>query len=367
LFSALGDAVGFHWEFDRSTSDILKQAAALGGIGAIRVNKDWPVSDDTIMHIATAKALIASKFADLVVEESRQPPTYALFAAELPLPFEAEVTYRYIQSMKFMDGRAPGVQCVDAVDNHLKKGYLPPFSTRAGGNGGSMRSMCIGLAVPNDWPLLVDLAMRAGLITHPNFTAMFGSVASAAFTALALEHKVDPALWPILLLRDFIPLAKTWLKNNRNSWLQKYSDADNPLGNLNFFATQWQAYVDARFDLSGRKVFSQDWLQNSQKRDAFYERFAYVSPNGSTWCGSSGHDSVIIAYDCFLYNSTDWDTVLHLSALHGGDSDSTAAIAGAFFGAYNGMKKAATIPGLEFATELVNLSKDLFRAYPPTL
>lgn len=64
LYAALGDAIGFKngdWEFNKSTDDIMKQANQLGGIHAIKVNvKDWPVSDDTVMHAATAIALIES-------------------------------------------------------------------------------------------------------------------------------------------------------------------------------------------------------------------------------------------------------------------------------------------------------------------
>jgi ADP-ribosylarginine hydrolase len=35
------------------------EAESMGGVGAIKVNpKYWIVSDDTVMHIATAKALL---------------------------------------------------------------------------------------------------------------------------------------------------------------------------------------------------------------------------------------------------------------------------------------------------------------------
>jgi len=37
-----------------------EEAEALGGVYNINVNpKDWIVSDDTVMHIATAKALLS--------------------------------------------------------------------------------------------------------------------------------------------------------------------------------------------------------------------------------------------------------------------------------------------------------------------
>lgn len=51
-----------------------------------------------------------------------------------------------------------------------------------------------------------------------------------------------------------------------------------------------------------------------------------------------GLDSVIIAYDAFLGCEGDWVELCNRAMLHGGDNDSTGAIAGAWFGAYYGYK-----------------------------
>lgn len=47
---------------------------------------------------------------------------------------------------------------------------------------------------------------------------------------------------------------------------------------------------------------------------------------------SSGHDSVIIAYDAILGSEGDWIEFCARGVLHGGDNDSTGAIGGAAFG-----------------------------------
>lgn len=52
-----------------------------------------------------------------------------------------------------------------------------------------------------------------------------------------------------------------------------------------------------------------------------------------------GVDSVIIAYDALLGAGESWEELCLRGMLHGGDSDSTGTIAGAWFGAVYGFKE----------------------------
>ena len=367
FYSAIGDAVGFRYEFVKDTAEVLSQANQLGGISAIRVDKQWPVSDDTVMQIATARAIIDT-YKDCNVNQE-------FGTSKFVEAFQKNASIRYVECMKQMKGRAPGNQCILAT-RYLEDNALPPYSSTAGGNGASMRSACIGFVAPTDTVLLVDMSMRSALLTHPNFTAMFGSVASTVFTALAYQE-ISPTLWPEFLMQRAMPLAEAWLRAHRLDWTQKHGDFYNPLGDYRYFETQWETYIDMRFTgADGSAFFSQDWITDHQGRDAFFNKLAYVSPNGTTWNGSSGHDSVIIAYDAILYDclhcpkvngdnslytdKADWDTVLYLTALHGGDSDSTAAIAGAWFGAMHPMR-IQKVQGLEFGDDMDELAKEMSR------
>ncbi len=74
-----------------------------------------------------------------------------------------------------------------------------------------------------------------------------------------------------------------------------------------------------------------DYETNIVKKDEYYKKWSY-----SGCAGSSGDDSCILAYDYLLIGNGDYEKTLVFSALHAGDSDSTAAIAMAWYGAMYG-------------------------------
>ncbi|EGC34471.1 hypothetical protein DICPUDRAFT_34975 [Dictyostelium purpureum] len=362
LLSAVGDSMGYRngkWEFEKSTKSILDSYEKLGGYKNIEINdRDWRLSDDTIMHIATAIAITRPTNTD---NES----------------ICKEMATAYIRSMEDMGGRAPGIQCINSVQlmtpgmkSKLYKWDEIPYSATAGGCGGSMRSMCIGLKYSGEEQLddLIELSIESGRITHNNPVGFLGAMVSALFTSYAIRN-IEPKEWGTKLMVEALPKAKEYLEKTSNNTNRSMEDYEK---GWNYFLTAWKSYLKTRkipVDLNEKKkfeddkieypVFPKEWSSDCSVRDKYYSSISF-----SGWWGSSGHDSTIIAYDALLASGNSWEDMIKYSILHGGDNDSTGAIGGAFFGALYGLNGVPEVnyKSLEYRKVIEGLSKALVKS-----
>ena len=91
ILSGAGDALGYNngdWEFESNAEKIHKEVAEKGGLAKLDI-RNFPISDDTVMHLATADALVKTGGASL-------KDLYGALVKE------------YIKCMDDMSGRAPG-------------------------------------------------------------------------------------------------------------------------------------------------------------------------------------------------------------------------------------------------------------------
>jgi|APSaa5957512622_1039677.scaffolds.fasta_scaffold50907_1 ADP-ribosylarginine hydrolase len=352
-YATLGDIIGYRngvGEFNGLKNDFmisvinLYQFISNGGISVIP-HKDWKASDDTILNLATCKALLK--------DYNSLEELYQFFAEEYIDAYEKEKE----------NNREFGLKTIESI-NYIKnidgqKWDILKYDKKSTGSGCSIRTMSIGLAFfgKDNRKKLVQVAIEAGRITHNNAIGYLGGVVTALFTAFAIE-KIDPDKWVFKMLKilnsnyidDYIKKS-----NGYNSYEQQYKD------DKEYFIDMWEDYVHKRFK---NKKFREDpRMSYPDHRSAFYNNnFALVKKR--VFPGESGHDSVIIAYDCLLDSKHQLETLIIYSMYHVGDSDTTGSIAGSLFGMTFGLDlKASLYQNIEFSEEVINITDKLYKKY----
>lgn len=313
VLSGVGDAMGYKngsWEFCHSGSAIHQEAKELGGIEKLKIKlPNWMVSDDTVLHLATAEAYMETK-------DTKDKETLYRHIAE-----------KYKNGMRDMDGRAPGPTTMNSC--HMlkplrEKGYEIPFNPRGGGCGAAMRAMCIGLVYPKPENLsdLIADGIESGRMTHHHPTGFLGSLAAALFTSYAIQNKPIEQ-WGAGLM-DTLPRARKYIKERGHA-------VNENLKEWGYFENAWKNYLETRNITSGKTLPKFPLDYGIEVRDKFYKSVSF-----SGWGGSSGHDAPMIAYDAMLGSGDSWNEICKRGILHSGDNDSTGVMAGCWFGAMYG-------------------------------
>jgi len=357
VLHSLGDTIGFkngEWEFNYGnknvslsfSNELLYEFIELGGINKI-ILKSWLVSDDTIMHLATARALIKNyeTLEDL----------YKGFVAE------------YIKSFDDMISRAPGVgteKSVELLKRGIKWNEVPYDHSRIG-NGSAMRSSVIGLAFhkKEDFQKLMEVSIEAGRITHNSAIGMLASFTAALFTAYAIRN-ISPTKWAIKLVKI--------LKSDKiEKYLEKTRGLTDYNKDKNEFIDRWKLYINKRF--VGSQFVDIKSMRNPEFRTRFfYDNFAHKT-NVQKMPGATGDDALIIAYDALLDCHIDngeisfpsWEKLVVYSMLHAGDSDTTGAIAGSWYGALYGYIDVpeSNLTYLEYKSKSIKLGEEIYIKY----
>ena len=338
VLAGCGDALGYYngrFEFCNSGLQILQMVEKKGGLSKIKVEKfDWRLSDDTIMSIATANALVAS---------------WKTHEELWPI-----LAQQYKDCMKDMNGRSPGMTCM-GLTNKLRPdrpdGLKIPFNPYGGGCGAAMRSAPIGLLYhrPDQINDLVAVSIESGRMTHNHPTGYLGALASALFVSYALQQK--PLVeWGVGLLAT-LEIARKYIEDTGR-------DVEENEANWSYFEQKWEEYVKLRGIKDGKSQPIFPEVFGARQRDEFYKEISF-----SGWGGASGHDAPMIAYDALLGCGDSWEELCKRGMFHGGDSDSTGIIAGACWGAMKGFDGVpeCNYKGLEYRDRLVKLAENIWK------
>lgn len=355
VLHALGDTIGFKngdWEFNYfkdvitydTTNELLYEFIDLGGINEINL-ENWYVSDDTILHMAIARALLKSskKYNDKMILNIKK---------ELVKAYN-EIVIDYDENSK---DRMPGVTTNKYIEK-FRKGYdgrNSPYDKYAGGNGAAIRSSCIGLAYygENNRAKLCEISIESSRVTHNSAIGYLGGLTAALFTAYAIEG-IDIIKWPFGLI-DLLSSPEL-MKKFTNDNIDEKDDYEK-------YTNYWRKYVDMRFD-DGNLVKSKAHTNIIFRSRFHYENF--TKGTGSFLIGESGYSSTIMAYDSLLDSGNVWEKLIIYSALHFGDSDSVAAIAASWYGALYGFGDVPVknLKYLEFKEELIHIGQDIYKKF----
>merc|ERR1711865_194571 len=369
LLSAVGDSLGYRngmSGFCRSGpalhADIHKESPS--GVNGITVTPpSWKLSDATVMSLATAEAL-----------------SQELRGDELT----AAIAQNYVLAMKDTAERSLGKttsQSLRQLAKDCSDWKNRTYSPMHGGCNPAVRAATIGLLLPGeqDYEHLVQIAVDSCWITHHHPTAFLGAVTSAAFTGFAVRG-VPLREWGHELLTNIMPIVARYFEsvpllahNDMPNKTLSASLVGRPLGvgglpaleaqvqqsqsplnvrEMRHFVTKWSAFLEMRgLPGANEKLGRGTYLEapgppqypaefGARERDELYKSLAH-----SGWGGASGDDATIIAFDAIL-GANSWEEVCSRAMLHGGDSASTGSLAGAWYGAMNGL---SGVPNCHYA------------------
>ncbi|WBB77139.1 ADP-ribosylglycohydrolase family protein [Micromonospora sp. WMMD1128] len=316
---AYGDALGKPTEF-LTVSEIVRRYGPAGPREL--VGDPALVTDDTQMALAVAWAL-------------HDAPAYTPEAVE-PLLRQRFVDWAASPE----NNRAPGMTCLRACAE-LSRGVRWQEATVAGskGCGANMRVTPVGL-LDVDLDTLAGLAQLQAGLTHGHPTGLAASELTAYAIRLLRDGAALPELPGLLTAR-----ARAQRTVYRGDWLDDLWQRPGGTTAAEFIARGWDDCLRVLGRLEAALACPDDG----------------GDPCRLTGEGWVAEEALVTALLCVLWHPDDPVGALARGATTAGDSDSVAALAGAFVGAAHGMAAwpAGWAGRIEYADQLTALAAAL--------
>lgn len=327
---AVGDALGYAVEF--SSWDSIKRKFGERGITEFELNKDGiaEFSDDTQMSLFTAEGLLTAVTSDNTSEKilSYIRSSYEhWYATQTRSPYP--ISRSWLSNVASLwSQRAPGMTCMDAM-HQISFGDGSPVGNDSKGCGGVMRVAPLGIyaaAHPDVMASNVagNLAGAAAEITHKHLLSTFSSMALAMIVAECIkEDDMNREKFKeIVIDRVFKSLGQRFRRN----------DALADLFNLILKAMYHGTSKDSE-EIAIRDI-GQGWV---------------------------AEETLAIAIFSVMRHIDNFEKCVVCSVNHGGDSDSTGAVAGNIIGAILGYSAIPEkyLANLEVKDVIVSVADDL--------
>ncbi|XP_077338969.1 inactive ADP-ribosyltransferase ARH2 isoform X1 [Lithobates pipiens] len=340
LLAAVGDSLGyknFSWEISSSGVKIHEELKGLGGIDKLVLSADkWPISHNTLMHMATAEALATDYWC---LEDLYR-----------------EMVKHYVDAVDRLQGRRPDPATIEGCSHLKPDNYLlawhTPFNEKGSGFGAATKAMCIGMKYwkPERLETLIEVSIECGRMTHNHPTGFLGSLCTALFASYALQGK-PLVQWGREMLK-VIPMAEEYCKKTIRH-MAEYQE------HWFYFEAKWQFYLEEREieeDNTTKPNFPDKY--DADERDKTYKKWSSEGRGGRR-----GHDAPMIAYDALLGAGGDWKEVCSRAMFHGGESGATGSIAGCLFGLLYGVNNVpkGLYQEIELKERLESLGEKLYQ------
>ncbi|XP_059681313.1 inactive ADP-ribosyltransferase ARH2 isoform X1 [Gavia stellata] len=340
VLAGVGDALGYR-NFSRENNalgaKIQQELKEIGGLENLVLSPDkWPVSDNTLMHMATAEAVITDYWC---LEDLYR-----------------ELVKRYVDAVDKLSGRRPDPATIEGCrelkpDNYLLAWHTP-FNEKGSGFGASTKAMCLGMRYwkPERLESLIEVSIECGRMTHNHPTGFLGSLCTALFVAYAIQGK-PLVQWGREMMK-VVPMAEEYCKKTIRH-MAEYQE------HWFYFEAKWQFYLEEREigeENQNKPVFPDNY--DAEEREKTYRRWSSEGRGGRR-----GHDAPMIAYDALLGCGGDWTELCNRSMFHGGESAATGSIAGCLYGLVYGLSKVpkGLYQDLEQRERLEYLGENLYR------
>lgn len=297
---AIGDAMGFPTEFN-GMAQIAAKSGPWREMTLPLAQGQAYVTDDTQMTLALGEGLAAALAEGPLTPERMEWPVRERFVA---------------WSVSPDNNRAPGATCLRACEALGARGpWQQASQIGSKGCGANMRVAPLGLVPGLDEEQQGGAAQLQAALTHGHPTAL----AAADLTAYAVRLLAGGAA-----PAELLPALTDHAHRNRGrypfEWLGDLVSYAHDADPAAFAARGWDECLTA-LDRLGAALRSPD---------------VEADPCEATGAGWVAEEALATGLHCFLLLSDDPAAVVRRAAYSSGDSDSIAALAGAFAGAHLG-------------------------------
>lgn len=326
---AVGDALGYEVEF-MSLSAIRKRFGEKGITHYVLHKGVAEFSDDTQMTLFTAEGLMNG----IIETKAGKPEDILPYIKNAYLNwYKTQTEYPKSQPHSWLGNvrtlwarRAPGITCMDALEN-LANGFEVDNNSK--GCGGVMRVAPIGIfnaAHPQTYKYedTAHLAGWAAELTHKHIASTFASATLAMIVENCIhEEKVDRMTFT-WIVDGSVTILRNYITDNDKAWLE-FRDLMN---------------MAMEFGMS-------DMPETEAIRQL-----------GEGWVGD---EALAIAIFSVIRHLDSFGDCIVCAVNHDGDSDSTGAIAGNIIGAIHGYSAIPKyyLENLEIEPILVSVADDL--------